>query len=108
MILPGSYVTLVVEATHISERLDLFLSQKFPAHSRTFFKELISQGHITINDKPTKGSVIVKPGDKIAIFVPEIALPTVTAALVAHLGVEVIFQHEDFLIINKPAGLVVH
>lgn len=107
---PGTTTTTItVQAAETPARLDLFLSQKLPYYSRTFFKDLIEQGHITIGGIPaTKASVVIKPGDIIAVYFPELALPEVTAQQVAHLDVKIVYQNEHFLIVNKPAGLTVH
>lgn len=106
---PGTSTIITVDLAETPARLDLFLSQKLPYYSRTFFKELIEAGHVRIQGTPvTKASISIKPGDKITIYFPELVLPEVTAQQVAHVPVEAVYQNKDFLIINKPAGLTVH
>ena len=105
---PGATITIVVESDAVPARIDLFLSQKLPYYSRTFFKELTAQGHIAISGKPAKASSLIRPGDLLTVHFPEAPLPETTTKQISHLAVTVVFQHEHFLIINKPAGLTVH
>lgn len=98
---------------HVSEdeapiRIDVFLTQRFPDHSRSFFKKLFKQEHIRVNSKPvTKSGIVLKEGDTVDISIPTPA-PMVGRPVPDDLDIPIIFEHQDFLIINKPAGLTVH
>jgi 23S rRNA pseudouridine1911/1915/1917 synthase len=103
-----------VPADHIPSRIDTFIRIQFPEYSRTFIQELIAHGHITLNDKQTKASASVKAGDQIVITIPQ-QEPLYTTEpspekkeLLQQLPVEIVYQHPDFYIINKPAGLTTH
>jgi len=99
-------VFLVEESLHGS-RLDQFLSVHLqPLHSRSQIASFIKQGAVLINNKPAlKPGGLVHGGDTIAITIPQPPLSSLEPQAV---DFEVLAEEKDFLIINKPAGLVVH
>jgi 23S rRNA pseudouridine1911/1915/1917 synthase len=87
-------------------RLDKVLSQSFPAHSRTRIKALIEQGNVTLlGAKVTDPSQRVKQGEVWVIIVPPTA-PAKPAAQFMELNV--VHEDDQLIVIDKPAGLVVH
>lgn len=94
-----------VDVSLPGERLDVYLRQCFPAVSRGTFKRLIEEGHVTVNGKPTKVIYSPRAGDQILIHFPE-ARPAELKPV--PLPLEVLFEDEDLLVLNKPAGLLVH
>lgn len=91
-----------------AERLDLYLSSLYPGYSRSFVQRLIKEGAVTINNKS-----IEKPGHQLATgdiirFIMPPVVPLVGKPVEHDHGVQVLFEHEDFIIVHKPAGLVVH
>lgn len=85
-------------------RLDKYLFTQFPDYSRNYFQELIDQGLIVVNQAKTKSSYSIKLGDTIDITFTTKEY-NVTPCYVPF---EVIDEQPDFLVINKPAGLLVH
>jgi len=109
------YLTLpvspvVVEIIAPLERIDLFLTTRFKNYSRNFFQKTIEDGLVTINGKVvTKASQAIKTGDILEFTKLDpapLALPH--PAPLYDLRSMLIAETPDFLIINKPAGLVVH
>ncbi len=102
-----------IHTLHVSEdeapiRIDIFLANRFPDYSRSFFKKLFNGEHITINESPaTKSGVVLKTGDTITITFPQTKL-AIGRPVPDDLKIPIVFEHPDFLIINKPAGLIVH
>ncbi len=99
---------LVVEQEGI--RLDVFLKTQGGAHSRMFWKGIIEEGSVTVNGKViTKPSLHLKKGDKV-IVTKEI--PEVPDELVIEpdpsIKLNIVYEDEDVVVINKPAGLLVH
>ncbi len=90
------------------ERLDRVLSAQF-SYSRSYFQHVISEEGVRVNGTPiTKASLIIKPGDRIEVVLPAIR-PLGALPLPAHdLGASITYTHDDFLIVYKPAGLIVH
>lgn len=87
------------------KRLDAWLSQVEPTLSRARIQDLIHSGHITLNGKPTKPSQSLIPGQDIQITLP----PPVDVELKPEdIPLDVLFEDSDLIVINKPAGLVVH
>jgi 23S rRNA pseudouridine1911/1915/1917 synthase len=97
--------TFVIEKSLPSERLDSFLRRQFPAMSRGAIQRLIEQGHIRVNGRPTKPTHSPRAGEEIEVEWPE-ARPA--EALPEEIPLDILFEDETLLVLNKPAGLVVH
>jgi 23S rRNA pseudouridine1911/1915/1917 synthase len=104
----GTY-SLQVSPEQAGLRIDIFLTLQLPIFSRSLIKKLLVNKQIIINhSNPAKPSYIIKYNDTITLL----SLPTPTERLRKQIpddiGVKIIAQEQDFLIINKPAGVVVH
>ena len=97
--------TLTVEQSQPGVRLDTFLREKFPAASRGALQRLIEEGHILINGKTTKATHHPRLGEQIEVHWPE-AKPA--AAQPEKIPLDILFEDKSLLVVNKPAGLVVH
>ncbi len=87
-------------------RLDKFLAESFTEHSRARFQKLIAEGHVTVEGKVTlDGGEKLKPGQHVVVAVPE-AAPAEPQGEAIEL--EIVFEDKHLIVINKPAGLVVH
>ncbi|MBU2550371.1 MAG: RluA family pseudouridine synthase [Proteobacteria bacterium] len=88
------------------QRLDRCLTDWAPDLSRSRIKSLIDQGLVSVEDRPAKASQKLKTGQSVDLIVPEVR----PSELEADPGVafDVLYQDEDVIVINKPAGLVVH
>lgn len=95
----------IVEKSLPNERLDKFLSEKFPAASRGALQRLIEEGHIRVNGKIVKPTHSPRVGEKIQIHWPE---PKSAAAQPEEMPLDILFEDKSLLVLNKPAGLVVH
>lgn len=90
-------------------RIDKYLTGQFPLYSRSFLQKVIEQGNVSLNGKPlSKGSVVVKTDDQISICFSQQEFKPKTTQELADLNIELIFEHPHFLIIHKPAGVLVH
>jgi 23S rRNA pseudouridine1911/1915/1917 synthase len=86
-------------------RIDQFVASHLPSLSRARAQALIKSGHITLNGVETKASTRLKAGDLVRVNEP----PPIAAEVEAEeIPLDVIFEDEDFIVINKPVGLVVH
>lgn len=95
-----------LEVTQTSDRIDRYLSEQLPELSRSRIQKLIEQGQVWVNGVacPSK-KMELKVGDRIALTIPEsrpLDLQPETIPL------EILFEDEQLLILNKPSGLVVH
>lgn len=99
----------VVEPVHALMRLDHYIHAHLPLYSRSYMQKLIEKGCVYIDGKVAhKSSMSVKIGSYIQVNFPENNQPSSTLKSVDHLAVQLIFEHEHFLIINKPPHLNVH
>jgi 23S rRNA pseudouridine1911/1915/1917 synthase len=103
--MPARVETFTVEHSHPGERLDTFLRKKFPALSRGAVQRLIEEGYITVNAKPAKPTHAPRSGDVIHIEFPE-AKPAEARA--EDIPLDILFEDKSLLVLNKPAGIVVH
>lgn len=88
-----------------SQRVDTILSKHFPAYSRSYFQHLIKRGLVTCNGKRVKNHTIPKIDDKIDLFF--LHMPTIQLKP-QNIPLEILFEDEHLICINKPAGMVVH
>ncbi|TCO78969.1 ribosomal large subunit pseudouridine synthase D [Marinisporobacter balticus] len=88
------------------KRLDLYLSDALADMSRSFIQKLIEKGKIKINGKPIKiKKHKIKANDVIEIEIPE---PERLKIEAENIPVEIIYEDDDLLVVNKPQGMVVH
>ena len=87
------------------QRLDQFLRAELPQHSRAFLQRLTADGHVTVNARATKPSYKVRVGDSVSIEIPP---PRPLDVQPEAIPLEILFEDDDLIVINKPAGLVVH
>ena len=106
---PNTTFSFSVDQADDGMRLDIYLSNQFPAYSRSFFQGLIKGGRTKLNQNVvTKTSTPLKRYDAVTIQFPPPHTIEPKTFVEKDLGVEVIHEHEHFFIINKPAGLLVH
>jgi 23S rRNA pseudouridine1911/1915/1917 synthase len=103
--MPARTEHFTVEQSLPSERLDIFLRTKFPAVSRGAMQRLIEQGHVRVNGQTVKPTHSPRAGEKIEIHFPE---PKSAAAQPEEIPLDILFEDKSLLVVNKPAGLVVH
>ena len=89
-----------------SERLDKFLVGQLPEFSRSRIQGLISDGHVDVNDLPAKKTgQSLERGSKVTVRIP----PTAPTDIIAEkIPLNIIFENDDLIVVNKPAGMVVH
>lgn len=102
---PAQTETLTIDHSYPNERLDAFLRRQFPSLSRGAIQRLIEQGHITVNDKPTKATHAPRAGEVVRIVIPE---AKTAEAQAEDIPLEILFEDKSLLVLNKPAGIVVH
>lgn len=98
-------VQLAVEQAG-SQRLDKFLVSQLPDFSRSRLQTLIKSGYVTVDGATiTKSGQIVEAGAEVEIRLPP-AKPT--SLVPEEIPLEIIFENQDLIVVNKPAGMVVH
>jgi 23S rRNA pseudouridine1911/1915/1917 synthase len=90
----------------IPKRLDHFLTDQFPQFSRSRIQQLIRNGRVTIdNSLPLKSGQLVYPGQEVILEVPQ---PVPVDLVPEKIELKIIFENSNVLVIDKPAGMVVH
>ena len=95
-----------VEPEHIGQRLDRFLVPLFDTLSRTAIQHLIDDGSILVNGRASKSGYVLRSGDE--ILSPPYSSCSTQKALARSLPLDIIYEDEDLLVVNKAAGMVVH
>ncbi|MEW6320406.1 MAG: RluA family pseudouridine synthase [Acidobacteriota bacterium] len=97
---------LTVPAEAAGQRLDRFLAGEVPNLSRSQLQRLIAEGAVSLpRVKKPKANTPVQDGDVIAVTVPE---PAAATPLAENLPIDILFDDDDVVVVNKPAGMVVH
>ena len=97
---------LVVDPKQSLLRVDRFLMDRLPNITRNKLQEGIKQGFVKVNDREIKANYKVRPGDEIVIALPE--PPRDTEVVPEDIPLNIIFEDPHLLVVNKPAGMVVH
>jgi len=97
---------LVIEPGQKLMRLDKYLVCRLASTSRNRIQNAAEAGNILVNGKPSKNSYKVKPGDIISIV---LSFPKTETELIAQdIPINVVYEDDDFVIVNKKPGMVVH
>jgi len=94
-----------IEKSLPAERLDAWLRTRYPAVSRGAIQRLIEEGHIVVNGRMVKPTHAPRAGEEVRVYWPE-ARPA--EAQPEPIPLEVLYEDEVLLVLNKPPGLVVH
>ncbi len=90
---------------HEDQRIDRYLTEMLPEQSRSFFQKLIRDGFVIVNRIIVKVNYRLKTGDVIEIDIPD-AIPT--EIVPENIPLDILYEDDDLLIVNKPKGMVVH
>src|ERR1700760_1204044 len=100
------HLRVVVDKGQSLLRIDKFLMHRIENASRNRIQNAIEQGNVLVNDKQLKSSYKVKPLDVISVVLPH--PPRDTEVYPENLQLNIVYEDDDLLVINKPAGMVVH
>lgn len=104
MMLDDVEVLIVTEAIS-GERIDTVVSDSFPYLTRSAVQKLIADSNILVNANPVAKNYKVRPGDVIEVAIPE---PEPLSVEPQNIPIDVLFEDDDLLVVNKPKGMVVH
>lgn len=94
-----------VEIEHEGERLDKYLNLIFEEKSRSFFQKLIKEGQVLVNDTAQKANYRLKVEDIVTMTIPD---AVETPIVPENIPLDILYEDEDILVVNKPKGMVVH
>ena len=96
---------MILLADLAGERLDAFLSRSVEGLTRSAAQKLIEGGNVLRNGRPGKKNDKLNLGDEISVTIPE---PKAVEIQPTEMSLDIVYEDEDLLVINKPKGLVVH
>jgi 23S rRNA pseudouridine1911/1915/1917 synthase len=95
----------IAESDDLGKRLDVFLTEKLPEHSRVQLRRVIVGGNVKVDGLGRKVAYKLTPGERVSIRLPE--MPT-AGARPENIPLEVLYEDEHLLAVNKPPFMVVH
>ena len=98
-------IELIVSEDDAKLRLDQLLARRLPQYSRSRLQQLIRSGFVRLNDASTRPRQIVRAGDKIDVREPPVEQIEIQPQ---RIPLDILFEDDDLIVINKPAGLTVH
>jgi len=98
-------LTFQVDEADAATRLDVFLATHIENWSRARLQRLIEDGDVLVNGRTSKVSYKLKTNDEIEV---DLTPAAATDFLPEDLPLDVIYEDEDLIVVNKPAGMVVH
>ncbi|HIC89012.1 MAG TPA: RluA family pseudouridine synthase, partial [Anaerolineae bacterium] len=96
---------LRLTASSSGGRLDRFLATQLPERSRSEVQRWIKEGRVTVNEAIVKANYRLRPGDEVIVYVPP---PKTYHVEPEPIPLNIIFENDDLLVVDKPAGMVVH
>ena len=96
---------IMTDTESMDMRLDAFLASVYEDKSRTFFQKLIKEGSVLVDGKTVKPGLMLDPDQTIEISFPE---PESLNILPEDIPLDIVYEDEDVILINKPRGMVVH
>ena len=98
--------SFIIDQDNQSTRIDSVLSLLLPDTSRSFIQKLIEDGNLTVNGKTcTKKKYLTIAGDRVELRIPE---PEQLKIEAENIPLEIVYEDDDVLVVNKPKGMVVH
>jgi len=96
---------IVVPPGKVRERLDVFLTRHVENATRSKVQKAIDEGHVLVDGKPVKPSHQVSPGEKVHVTMPG---PTPHEAVAENIPLNILFEDDYLIVVNKAAGMVTH
>ena len=98
-------IEIYISGEEDNERLDFYLATHLNQISRTYIQKLIKEGMVLVNGKPEKPKYLIQESDYISINLPT---PVKLEVIAENIPLDIIYEDEDIVIINKEQGMVVH
>ena len=99
-------INFVAAPEDAGKRLDQYLVSRLSEASRARIQQLISDGKVQVNDSHAKASLRLRVGDQVSVLGPSQAAPL--RAIPEEIPLDIVYEDDDLVIVNKPAGMMVH
>ncbi len=97
--------SFIVTEEEEGTRLDKLLTLEIPGYSRSYLQGLLKDGNVLVNGKSAKASLKVKEEDVVSFSIPDKILPDIVPE---NIPLDILYEDDDVLVVNKPKGMVVH
>src|SRR5215203_4162694 len=97
---------IVIDKGQEPLRIDKFLMKRIEGATRNKIQQAIETEQVFVNEKPIKNNYKIKPGDKVIIY--DSNTPESSEIIPQEIELNIVYEDDDILIINKPVGMVVH
>ncbi len=94
-----------IEGEDQDKRLDSFLSERIEGYSRTYMQKLIEDGSVKVCDKTVKSNYKLRKGDAVTVIIPD---PVPLEVEAQDIKLDIVYEDDALVVINKPQGMVVH
>lgn len=98
-----NYIFIIQESQQM--RLDKYLAEQFPEQTRSYLQKLIKDGDVLVNEKNVKTGYQLSAGEEVSVHIPE---PKELDVEPQEMALDIVYEDEDVILINKPKGMVVH
>lgn len=98
-------MTFLVEENSAGVRIDRYLSEKCGDISRSYLQKLLKEEQVQVNGRPIKANYKVRSGDELLLILPDMEEPDI---LPEEIPLDILYEDDDVLVVNKPKGMVVH
>ena len=94
-----------IDANQADERLDVFLTDQLDSLSRSYIQKLAKEGLVLVNNTKVKCGYSLRENDEVSIDIPATITPNIEPE---NIPLDILYEDDDLLIVNKPKGMVVH
>jgi len=98
-------VVFNIDADDAGTRADKYIAESLSDMSRSYIKKLIDSGSLTIDYKAVKGSYKLREGDRLILAIPD---PEQLRIETENIPLDIVYEDDDIIVVNKPQGMVVH
>nr|WP_317365451.1 RluA family pseudouridine synthase [uncultured Blautia sp.] len=98
-------LTFTIDQEAAPLRIDRYLAEQCPEFSRSYLQKLLKEQKVTADDKPVKANYKIQPGVQIQVEVPDMEVPDI---LPENIPLDILYEDDYLLVVNKPKGMVVH
>lgn len=98
-------LNFTIEEQDVGIRIDAFLSERIEGQSRSYIQKLIEQEQVLVNGKSSKSNYKLRKNDSIQVQIPD---PVPLEVIAEEIDLNIVYEDEDVIVINKPQGMVVH
>ncbi len=98
-------LTFTIKQEEPSVRIDRYLAEQCPEFSRSYLQKLLKEQKVTVDGRPVKANYKIPPGAEIQVEIPDMEVPDIRPE---DIPLDILYEDEHLLVVNKPKGMVVH